>query len=219
MNSSKTPTGSIAANAATEAVRDAENAEWLRALRSTGRDHEQAVAKLHALLVRAARFEVHRRARAMSMSSSQDLDDLVLQSADDALVAVLAHLDSFEGRSAFTTWAYKFSIHISGVAVRKHAWRNRAIPTPDDALGNFESTLPSPEQSAEQHEVLRGITQGIETLTTRQREVMLALCVSDVPIDVLADRLGSTRGAIYKSLFDARAALRKFLDSQGINYV
>ena len=45
-------------------------------------------------------------------------------------------------------------------------------------------------------------------LTPHQREVFIALALNGVPIDVLAERLGSTRGALYKTLHDARRKLR-----------
>jgi RNA polymerase sigma-70 factor (ECF subfamily) len=208
-----------AAAAVSDGQRDQDNRRWLGALRASGRDNEQAIADLHQLLVRAARFEVQRRSRALLLSPSAELDDLALQAADDALVAILARLDSFQGRSAFTTWAYKFAIHIAGVSVRKHVWRSRQIPTSDDALAQFHSDVGVPERSAEQYDLLQVIGRGISSLTTRQREVLLALCVSDVPIDVLADRLGSTRGAIYKTLHDARSALRRHLAEEGIDHV
>jgi RNA polymerase sigma-70 factor (ECF subfamily) len=52
-------------------------------------------------------------------------------------------------------------------------------------------------------------------LTTRQREVFLAIALNDVPIDVLALQLDSNRNAIYKNLFDARRRLRASLAAAG----
>ena len=52
-------------------------------------------------------------------------------------------------------------------------------------------------------------------LTPHQRRVVLALLVDGVPIDVLADRLGSTRNALYKTLHDARRRLRTALTESG----
>src|SRR5947209_20399034 len=91
---------------------DPESREWLRALRSSGGERERAVGRLHALLLRAARFEVSRRAYSMA---PHERDDLANQSADDALVAVLAKLDGYRGASRFTTWAYKFALLEAGV--------------------------------------------------------------------------------------------------------
>ena len=52
-------------------------------------------------------------------------------------------------------------------------------------------------------------------LTPHQRRVVLALLVEEVPIDVLADRLGSTRNALYKTLHEARRRLRAALIDSG----
>ena len=43
----------------------------------------------------------------------------------------------------------------------------------------------------------------------------MALAVNGVPIDVLAERLGTTRGALCKTLHDARAKLRAHLAASG----
>src|SRR5690606_6741005 len=83
---------------------------WITALRGRGRARDDALARLHALLLRAARFEVARRRAALPGAGRGDLDDIAMQSADDALLAVLAKLDDFRGASRFTTWAYKFAI-------------------------------------------------------------------------------------------------------------
>src|SRR5215211_9290862 len=89
---------------------DAESRAWLAALRSQGHAYDQAVARLHELLLRAARFEVSRRRTTLRHLRGEDLDDLALQSADDALAAVLAKLEQYRGASRFTTWAYKFAL-------------------------------------------------------------------------------------------------------------
>ena len=84
---------------------DAESRGWIQALSSTGAEREVAVERLHALLVRASRFEVARRRRALGGGPAGDLDDLAMQAAADALVAILRKLHTFRDDSRFTTWA------------------------------------------------------------------------------------------------------------------
>ena len=98
---------------------------WLSALRSPGAERDEAVARLHELLVRAARFEVSRRRAALSYVRGEELEDLALQAADDALVAVLAKLDDYRGASRFTTWAYKFALLEAGVRLRRRVWQEQ----------------------------------------------------------------------------------------------
>jgi hypothetical protein len=46
--------------------------------------------------------------------------------------------------------------------------------------------------------------------------VLAALTLSDVPIDVLAERLNTTRGALYETLREAGAELRRHLRAVGL---
>jgi RNA polymerase sigma-70 factor (ECF subfamily) len=189
---------------------------WIAELRSDGPERDEAIGRLHALLLRAARFEVGRRARSVPHLRGGDQDDLALQSANDALVAVLAKLDTFRGQSRFTTWAYKFALLEAAVKVRRLAWQGREIPLEPERWPRFADAGSSPHAQTEQGELLSDIQRAIETdLTPHQREVLVALALNEVPIDVLAERLGATRGALYKTLHDARRKLRRTLDLEG----
>ena len=189
---------------------DTDSQAWLAGLRSEGPAHEEAVERLHALLLRAARFEFARRARSVPHLRGGDLDDVAMQCADDALVAVLAKLDRFRGQSRFTTWAYKFALLEAAVKVRRLAWQGREIPLEPEAWPRFAGADASPQARSERSELLGDIARAIdEDLTPHQREVLVALALNEVPIDVLAERLSTTRGALYKTLHDARRKLRR----------
>jgi RNA polymerase sigma-70 factor, ECF subfamily len=188
-------------------VLDRESAEWVRTLASP-LEGDAAIARLHDLLLRAARFEIRRRRAGFH-------DDLAHQAADDALTAILAKLDTFRGASRFTTWAYKFVLLEVGVRLRKRAWESREIQLEGDALQTRLRDR-TPHGAAEMGEFLGALRDAIRTaLTPHQREVLVAITLNDVPIDVLADRLGTTRGALYKTLHDARHKLRAHLAAGG----
>jgi RNA polymerase sigma-70 factor (ECF subfamily) len=196
-------------------VLDETSQQWLSALRSTGAERERAVGELHALLLRAARFETGRRAAAALSPSERG--DLAVQAADDALMLVLDKLDTFEGRSRFTTWAYKFAVYEAGVEIHRRGWRDREVALDDASWSLIPESSSGPEAAAEVRELLLALQAGIATaLTAHQRNVLVALAVNGVPIDVLADRLGTTRGALYKTLHDARRKLRGHLSNQGL---
>jgi RNA polymerase sigma-70 factor (ECF subfamily) len=189
--------------------------EWLRGLRA--RD-EEWLARLHALLLRAARFEVARRRPTLPHLRGNELEDIAYEAADDALMSVLARLDDFRGESRFTTWAYKFALLEAAVKLRKRSWQGREVPLEPESWSLFTSAGLGPDDEAEQSELLQALQQAVEEeLTPRQREVLVALALNGVPIDVLAERLGTTRGALYKTLHDARRKLRRHLDEQGIS--
>jgi len=191
--------------------------EWVDALREEGPRRDAAVARLHGLLLRAARFEVNRRRAALPHLRGGSLEDLAVQSADDALVAVLAKLDDFRGDSRFTTWAYKFALLEAAVRLRRLSWQGRELPLEPAAWERLSGGPSSPHADAEARELLAALRKGIDTeLTPHQREVLVAIALNEVPIDVLAERLGTTRGALYKTLHDARQKLRRHLADQGL---
>ena len=188
----------------------------LRARRGPTRD--AAVGRLHALLLRAARFEVARRRPALPYLRGDELDDIAVEAADDALMSVLRRLDDFEGKSRFTTWVYKFALLEAAVKLRKRAWQGREVPLEPESWALFSSKDLEPEESAEQAELLGTLQRAIdEVLTDHQRRVLVAIALNGVPIDVLADRLGTTRNALYKTLHDARRKLRLDLDERGLS--
>ncbi len=184
-----------------------ESQAWLARLGATGAERELAIAELHGLLLRAARHELRRRDLPHG-----EVDDLAVQAADDALVAVLAKLPTFRGASRFTTWVYKFALLEAGVKARRRAWQGREIMLGDDAWPAFADPGPGAHESAVTAELLRAIRDAVQReLTDHQREVFVALALHEVPIDVLAERRGTTRGALYKTLHDARRRLRAAL--------
>jgi len=175
---------------------------------------QPATARLRELLLRATRHQVWRLRDLLPGAGAGELEDLAQQAADDALMAVLRQLGTFEGRSRFTTWAYKFGVLHAGATVRRQAWRHREVPLPDTFP--LADTAPAPDAVSEATQLARAVETAIANeLTPHQRRVVLALLVEEVPIDVLADRLGSTRNALYKTLHDARRRLRAALMASG----
>src|SRR5437763_17215812 len=111
---------------------------WLRALRADGATRDEAVARLHALLLRAARFEAARR-RGRLPHLRDELEDIAHEAAGDALISVLARLDDFRGDSRFTTWVYKFALLETAVKLRKRAWQGREVPLEPDTWNLVEN--------------------------------------------------------------------------------
>jgi RNA polymerase sigma-70 factor, ECF subfamily len=167
--------------------------------------------------VRAARFEVSRRRASLAHIRGDELDDIALEAADDALMSVLRRLDDFRGASRFTTWAYKFALLEAAVKLRKRAWQGREVPVEPEVWSSFTSGGLRPDAEAEQRKLLTTLQHAVEdVLTPHQRRVLVALALNGVAIDVLAERLSTTRGALYKTLHDARRKLRAFLDERDL---
>jgi RNA polymerase sigma-70 factor, ECF subfamily len=196
---------------------DDESRTWLRELRAGGETQDDAVARLHAVLLRAARFEVARRRPTLPHLRGDELDDIATEAADDALMSVLARLDDFRGASRFTTWVYKFALLEAAVKLRKRAWQGREVPLEPESWSVFASAGLEPDAEAEQTELLSTLQTAIdEVLTPHQRRVLVAIALNGVPIDVFAERLETTRGALYKTLHDARRKLREHLTDRGL---
>jgi RNA polymerase sigma-70 factor, ECF subfamily len=188
--------------------------DWVAELTATGPVRDDALRRLHALLLRAARFQVSRMSAMRAAVGAAQVDDVINLAADEAMVAVLGKLATFEGRSRFTTWAYKFAVLQAAVELRRHAWSHREVPL--DAAPPLVEPRPSPDEYAEGAEFAAAVRDAIgRVLTPHQRRIALALIVDEVPIDVLADRLGTNRNALYKTLHDARGRLRAHLAGQG----
>jgi len=201
----------------TTAVRhiDPESRAWLDALDAAGVRQDDAIRRLHALLLREARFEVRRRTASLRHPSGRDLDDLALQTADDAVVALLGKLGQFRGDSLFTTWARRFAQREAPAEIRRRVGRNRDLPIELDMERSWLWHAPgqSPHELTVAGDTARQLTQVIASeLTTHQREVLVALVFEGVTTEELASRLHTTPGALYKTLHDARRKLRARLE-------
>jgi RNA polymerase sigma-70 factor (ECF subfamily) len=194
---------------------DADEQEWIEALRARGARHDAAVRRLRQEVRRAARHQVGRMPQVWAELGRVRAEEVVESAADEATVAVLAGLDRFEGRSRFSTWVYKFGIFHAATEARRTLWRDRPVGlarhperVSDDAM--------TPEAYVEARDFSEAVTVAIRrVLTSRQRSVARALIVDGVPIDVLAERLATNRNALYKTLHEVRVKLRKELRHRG----
>jgi RNA polymerase sigma-70 factor, ECF subfamily len=194
---------------------DQESAEWLRALRRDDRVRDDAIARLHALLLRVSHAEASRR-HSVLRGQPDDLEDLCVQATNDAVMAILAKLSTYRGDARFTTWACKFVIYETSSRLRRAAWRQRRVELDDTVWDRLPDAAPAAQQRLESDQVMAALHRAVdEHLTERQRLIFQSVTMEDVPIDVLAERLGTSRGAIYKTLHDARGKLRRALIDEG----
>jgi RNA polymerase sigma-70 factor, ECF subfamily len=195
---------------------DPESAEWLAALAATGPQREAALTRLHEMLVRIARAECRRRGPRLRITGPE-LDDLAYQAAADAVMAITRKIGQFRGESRFTTWAYKFVILEVSAKIGRHFWRNPSVPLDAEDWDKLPDRFGfDPAHQAEWQDLLAALRRAVDTeLSRRQRQVFVAIMVNAVPLDTLVIELGSSRGAIYKMMFDARRKLRAALAANG----
>lgn len=193
-----------------------DSSSWLTALRGSGTKRNAALARLHEMLLRVATREAHRRGPATRIGG-QELDDLAHQAANDAMVSLLAKLDTFRGESLFTTWAYRFVVLEVSSKLGRHFWRRPTVSLDAEDWERLPAwSAIDPLAQAQQRELITAVRRAVdETLTDHQRRLFVAIVVNGVPLDAMVSQSGSNRGAIYKTVFDARRKIRSFLTTNG----
>jgi RNA polymerase sigma-70 factor (ECF subfamily) len=195
---------------------DMESASWLAALDEGGTERETALARLHQMLLRVAVHEAYRRGPTFRIGGPE-LDDLAHQAANDAMVSLLGKLDSFRGESRFTTWAYRFVTLEVANKLGRHFWRNPAVSLAAEDWERLPAPCAAdPLAQTQQRELIAAVRCAMtETLTDHQRLFFVAIVVNGVPIEAMVSQYGSNRGAIYKTVFDARRKIRAYLTANG----
>src|SRR5690349_24373040 len=195
------------------------NEAWLTDLRATGEAHEAALSDLRSIIEKGLPYALTRW-----LSSDDPLfPPLVEEVTQETLLRVLDQLDTFEGRSLFTTWVHKIAIRIALTELRRKRWRdssldelteNEDLPPPPGLLADPQA---SPETSAERADMLARVRRIIEEeLTDRQRQALILLGVQDMPMEDAARKLNTNRNALYKLLHDARLRLKRRLSMEDI---
>ena len=201
---------------------DDESCDWPRCLADDGQDgrsrieRERCLAQLHGMLVRAARAELRRRS-GLTPIEGREREDMAHQAADDAMLAIIRKLGEFRGESRFTTWAYKFVVLEVSAQLGRRFRRRSTVQIGDEAWDRIPDRLGmDPARHAESAELVEALRAAVErSLSERQRRVFVAIVVDGIPLDALTVELGSTRNAIYKTMFDARRKIRAHLVAHG----
>ncbi|MEM7801105.1 MAG: RNA polymerase sigma factor [Chloroflexota bacterium] len=192
------------------------NEEWHNQL--TPPPNEQALEDLRALLVRGLRY-------ALSSRVDSNLDALVEDFVQEALIKILDKLDTFRGESQFTTWAQKIAVRVALTELRRKRWRDSSLDemtTSRDGESFFEPKIlsdptPSPENRTSQGGMISMVQNLIvNELTDRQRRAMTMVMLEGVPMDEAAKKLDTNRNALYKLIHDARVRLKKRLEDEGL---
>ena len=196
------------------------NEAWISDLKSSGETREAALEDLRSIILKGLPYAL---SRWLSPDAPQFIS-LVDEVTQETLLRVLDQIDSFEGRSQFTTWVHKIAVRIALTELRRKRWRdasldelteNEDIPPPPGLLADPQA---GPETSAERADMIVRVRRIIdEELTERQRQALLLLGVQDMPMEDAARKLKTNRNALYKLLHDARLRLKNRLSMEDIN--
>jgi RNA polymerase sigma-70 factor (ECF subfamily) len=195
---------------------DPDSEKWIRLLTSEGGEREDACRRLHVILLKIARAEIGRRHRRHNVTGPE-LDDLAHQAASDALLSITRKIEDFRGDSKFTTWAFAFVVFEVSNKLGRHFWRNPGVTMDAESWERLPDRFGlDPVAQSLSRELLDALHCAVdEVLTAHQRRIFVALVLNGVPLDALVERLGTSRSAIYKAMYDARRKLRERLVSQG----
>lgn len=205
------------------------NEEWLAQLTATEQIEvqEAAIEALRQRLQRGIYYYLSRERSDLSRYSSDELQQMSEDFAQDAVLRVLKNLESFRGDSQFTTWAMKIAARVAVSELRRARYKDFSLDDlsadgevmlrlSESNLSGSSPTLP-PERATERDDLIRIIQEAFETiLTERQRMALEAISLQGIPMDVVAEQLGTNRNALYKLLHDARKKLKNHLEDQGL---
>jgi RNA polymerase sigma-70 factor (ECF subfamily) len=196
------------------------NEQWLSDLQATGSRREAAVQDLRDYLLRAVLVYLTRHRTDVAMLEFSELQQLAEDWAQQGLLQVLDKLPTFRGDSKFTTWSYRVVINLVAGELRRKRWESVSL----DALTESEQPdlrlredtgQPSPETELARGEAWSAIQDVIEqSLTERQRTVLTRVVLDGVPVETVAEQMGTNRNNIYKIVHDARRKLRRELEAR-----
>jgi RNA polymerase sigma-70 factor (ECF subfamily) len=196
------------------------NEQWLEALRADGPEQEQALADLRAILRTGLRYSLDRWLQPDDPQFEAFAEEVV----QETLMRILDRLDTFAGRSRFTTWAHKIAVRVALTDLRRKRWQDVSLESLLDSEAGpvtpafMADPAAGPEVTAEQRDMLQLLQRLIqEELTEKQRRALVATQVHGMPMEEVARRMGMNRNALYKLLHDARLRLKRALAAQGLD--
>jgi RNA polymerase sigma-70 factor (ECF subfamily) len=205
---------------------DRTNEQWLADLAGSVDVQAAAIEDLRQRLQRGIYYYLSRERSDLTHLSNQEITQMAEDLAQDATLRVMENTDSFRGDSRFTTWATKIAVRVAISDLRRARYKDFSL---DDltADGDFlpaavtnvnSSRIPNPEDATERADVLLKISNALkDVLTERQYQALTAVAIQGVPLEVVAERMGTNRNALYKLLHDARRKLRAYLETQGLS--
>jgi len=195
------------------------NEAWLADLQSDGLARETALNDLREIIQKGLPYAL---SRWLSLEDPL-FQPLVEEVTQETLLRVLDQLNTFEGRSLFTTWVHKIAVRIALTELRRKRWRDASL---DELTENEDAPPPSglladhqagPETSAERADMLARVRRILdEELTPKQREALVLLGLQDMPMEEAAKKMKTNRNALYKLLHDARLRLKRRLALEGL---
>lgn len=207
---------------------DRTNEQWLNDLRDEGETQARAIEDLQRHVRRSILYYLTQDRSDLRSLAHREIERMADDLAQDATLRVIDSADMFRGESKFTTWASRIAVRLAISDLRRARYKDFSLenitadgelfPTNTDLSSGLNDNPPGPEVSMERQDVLRRIDAAMrEALTERQYQVIQAVALRGVPMDVVAEQMNTNRNALYKLMHDARRKLRAHLEEQGLS--
>ncbi len=196
------------------------NEQWLNDLQAGGDLRESALADLHQVILTGLPYALNK----WLPISDPRFASLTDEVAQDTLLRVLDKLETFEGRSQFTTWVHKIAVRIALTELRRKRWENVSLEELVESdegpmLGSVmvDHQTSTPEELVEGADMVQRVQRILtEELTEKQRQAMIAVAIKGMPLEEVARRMGTNRNALYKLMHDTRLRLKRRLAQEGL---
>jgi RNA polymerase sigma-70 factor (ECF subfamily) len=195
------------------------NDQWLNNLQAGGDLRESALADLREVILNGLPYALNK----WLPTNDPRFASLAEEVAQDTLSRVLDRLNTFEGRSLFTTWVHKIAVRIALTELRRKRWENVSLEELVESeegpmLGSLmvDRQASTPEELVEGADMMQRVQRIIsEELTDKQSQAMMAVAIKGMPLEEVARRMGTNRNALYKLMHDTRLRLKRRLAQEG----
>lgn len=128
------------------------------------------------------------------------------EAAQDVLLTALAHLKSYRGEAAFTTWLYAVTLNLCRRRLRKRRSHERLVHLLREAIHIYSETL-HPEAEVLKVEADAALWSAIGRLADLQREVIVLRYYHDLPIANISQVTGVSERTVHNRLRTAHERL------------
>ena len=196
------------------------NEQWLNDLQAGGDLRESALADLRQVILTGLPYALNK----WLPTNDPHFASLAEEVTQDTLLRVLDKLETFEGRSQFTTWVHKIAVRIALTELRRKRWENVSLEELVEGEENppmgglmMDHQASTPEELVEGADMMQRVQRIIsEELTDKQRQAIMAVAIQGMPLEEVARRMGTNRNALYKLMHDTRLRLKRRLAQEGL---
>lgn len=185
-------------------VKDVRDEEILELL-----SNRQTVENGFRLLMQTYQQNLYHHIRRM-VDNHADADDIL----QNTFVKIYRNVETFKGKSALYTWLYRIATNEALSYIRStQARRQRQVAM--ESVTNAQAGVA--DVYVESEEIHRALIGAVEQLPEKQREVFIMRYYDEMPYEDIADRTGTSIGALKASYHHAVKKVTGLLKSRTLS--